>query len=134
MEDRAAGIRAERRARRAAGGSNRLATDEHKLDREKFQYRWVNDVGTRVNRLKEFDYEVVPNGDEKITGTTKEGRPQNTVLMRKPRALHDEDAAALLAEIDAEENRMVSGKAHEMGPGGYVPKDTPIEIGGKRGR
>ena len=57
---------------------------------------------------------------------------QKTVLMRKPRELHEDDAAALLAEIDEEEDRMVNGQAHQMGRDGYVPKDTPIEIGGKR--
>ena len=124
-------LRAERRARRTAGGSNRLAIEESKLDRGKFHYRWVNDVGTRVGLLRDYDYEVVPE-QYKVTGTTKEGGLQKTVLMRKPRDLHEDDVAALEAEIDAEEDRMVNGLAHQMGRDGYVPQDTPIEIGGKR--
>ena len=131
MTERSAEIRAERRARRQAGdGIQRLDHDESKLDRAHFRYRWVDDTGTRMEVLKEYeDYDIAPEGQVKIAGTNRDGSQQRMVLMRKPIELHDEDTAAKQAKIDAEEARIREG---DVGEGTYVPKGTPIEIGGKK--
>ncbi len=58
---RADAVRQERRKKpgQVAHSGIKLSLDESKLDRKTYHYRFVNDVGGRVQRLTAEDYDVV---------------------------------------------------------------------------
>lgn len=131
---RSAEVRAARAARRReTGAARRLAVDTSRLDQATYVYRYVRDAGTRVQVLTEQeDYEVAPEGDRKVSGVNEDGSRETMVLMRKSRELHDDDKAVVQAEIDDEEARIREGRGPGTSDGTYVPKDTPIEISGRK--
>ncbi len=80
-----------------------------------WHYRIVNDVGDRVEELKERGYEVVTHevsiGDRRIAGAKGVGSPATLkvgggitgILMRIPDEFFNEDKAAKAAEVDRTE-------------------------------
>lgn len=104
------------RVRRASinGVRHVLRTDTSKND-PNFVYRWVNDVGDRINLMKELGYEIVtdPNvtvGDRKVE-STKDASGGSPVIanvgggikayyMRIPKEWYEEDQKAKAAKID----------------------------------
>ncbi len=80
-----------------------------------WHYRIVNDVGDRVDELKERGYEVVTHevsiGDRRIAGAKGVGSPATLkvgggitgILMRIPEEFFNEDKAAKAAEVDRTE-------------------------------
>ena len=118
----------------------KLSVNEKHLDRNNFEYRWINDTGARVQQMFEQDWETVPDPDqqvkpdgdgagtniEKYAGQQEHGGVMKSVLVRKPIDWHKEDQAEKqnrLDEIDASINR---GKAAANDPQGS-------EIAGKHG-
>lgn len=119
-------IATERRRRNTdalSGRRRRLSVDESKLDRENFEYRWVNDepVSPRVYDLTtNDDWERVTDRDGALkadgtgmgaevatpAGTGETGSPVRAVLLRKRKDWHDEDQAAKQRHIDALEQGM----------------------------
>lgn len=130
-----------------AGRRKRLSLDESKLDKENFVYRWANDERGRIHALTvEDDWEVVTDrsgsvkpdaaGDgSQVThraGVGEQGAALNAVLLRKPKAYHDEDKAAQQRRIDETETVLSSGKT----PGAQDDGSTYVPSGGislKRG-
>ena len=127
-----------------SGARKRLQFDESKLDRENYVYRVVNDTPGRIQTFTEHDdWDIVqdrsgsikPDGTgdgakvETIVGTGAGGAPTKAVLLRKPKAYHDEDMKAKMSRIDATETSLKAGNS----PGGdnssqYV-KDIRIDRG-----
>ena len=76
-----------------------------------FHYRFVNDVGDRVDMMKDRGYEVVTHevsvGDRRVANTKQAGSPTvmsvgggtKAVLMRIPQEWFDEDQAIKEAEV-----------------------------------
>lgn len=132
---RAEQINTERRRRNsdALGGiRNRLSVDESQLDREKYQYRWINDQGSRVHDLTvKDDWEIVPDRDGQLNntasegaqasvnaGTAQNGGPVRAILVRKLKSYYNDDYAAAQRRIDETEAAMKSGTTGEKT---YVP-------------
>jgi hypothetical protein len=124
-------IKAERRRRNTdslSGKRRRLAVNEAGLDRANFEYRWVNDEGTRLYQLtQQDDWEV---GAEVATpiGIGPEGASR-AVLLRKPKAFYDADEQMKQRQIDETEAAIKGGAT----PGAavenrYTPKSGGIEI------
>lgn len=126
-------IATERRRRNTDGLNgirNRMGVDESLLDREKYQYRFINDVGSRVHDLTvKDDYEIVPDRDGKLNntasagaqasvnaGTGVNGAPVRAILVRKLKTYYNDDKSAALRRIDEQEAGMKS-----PGSGNYVP-------------
>jgi pyruvate/2-oxoglutarate dehydrogenase complex dihydrolipoamide acyltransferase (E2) component len=74
-------------------GRQKLGIPQKYLNKE-LEYRWVNDVGGRVERMRELGYETVDSKalskDEEISvqrrvGTQEQGVPLNAVLMATPK-------------------------------------------------
>jgi hypothetical protein len=103
------------RARVPMNGRNVLTI--HQDDRDpNYQYRIVNDVGDRVEMLKERGYEVVTGkvriGDKRVATPGAEGTPvqahvgggMKAVLMRIPKEYFEEDQAAKQEYVDSLED------------------------------
>jgi hypothetical protein len=139
-------IKAERRRRNTdslSGKRRRLAVNEAGLDRANFEYRWVNDEGTRLYQLtQQDDWEVVADRDGSLRpGGTGVGAEVATpigigpegasraVLLRKPKAFYDADEQMKQRQIDETEAAIKGGAT----PGAavenrYTPKSGGIEI------
>lgn len=85
-----------------------------------FVYRVVNDVGDRIEQLKEIGYELVEDnkvqvGDRRVANPTKEGSPVKVsvgqgiqgYVMRIKQEWYDEDKAKKDARVDAIERGLV---------------------------
>lgn len=138
-------IKTERRRRNSdalAGKRRRLAVNEDTLDRENFEYRWVNDDGARVQALStQDDWDVVTDRGgatkegvhsakvETVVGVGDRGSPVKAVLMRKPKTYYDEDEAAKQRRIDETEKAVKSGSSQGgNSENSYVPNEG-IQIG-----
>jgi len=126
-------ITTERRRRNtdALGGIRGLmALDESLLDRQKYQYRFINDTGSRVHDLTvRDDWEVVPDRGGQLNNTASagaqasvnagsgaNGSPVRAILVRKLKTHYNDDKAAALRRIDEQEAGM-----KQPGGGNYVP-------------
>lgn len=139
--------KAERRRRNSdglQGKRRRLAVDESKLDKENYEYRWVNDDEMRLHQLTvQDDWDVVHDRDGTVkndgAGTGSEvavqaggaSGPQRQVLLRKRRDHYNDDYAATQRRIDDQEAALKQGSV----PGGdqsntYTPggKASPMEM------
>ena len=129
------------------GNRNRMAVDTSALDRENFEYRFINDVGTRVHDLTvNDDWDIVSDRDGKVksdtagggaqvavnAGAGADGKPVRAILVRKPKTFYKDDDAAKQRQIDAQEAALKGGST----PGGdptnqYVPNNqgSPMKVG-----
>ena len=143
MNSRNEQIKAERRRRNTdalQGKRRRLGVDESQLDRENYEYRWVNDENNRIHAMTvQDDWEVVQDRDGKVkpdavsdgakvttvVGVGERGAPVNAVLLRKPKAYYDADYAALQRKIDETEAGMKAGVAPSASKDGseYTPRE-----------
>lgn len=131
-------IKAERRRRNTdalEGKRRRLAVNEASLDRDKYEYRFANDVGGRIFDLTQNDdWEVVPNDGNQTSvsegtnvarnvGTTDKGEGIRSVLLRKPRKYYNDDEAAKQRRIDETESSIRGGTPQGAAGDGkeYVP-------------
>lgn len=130
-----------RRERRRKPGQTvlanlKLSVDEAKLDRKTYEYRFVNDKDGRVQQLHAQDWDIAPEGakeDNASLGSVNsahagvnEGKPYQTVLMRKPKDWFDEDQKEKQRPLDEMEDAIRRGrtdhKANELrGAGVYTP-------------
>lgn len=141
-------IRTERRRRNSdalSGRRMRLSVDESKLDREKYEYRFANDDGTRLHQLTVLDdWEIVPDRDGEVkpdgtdmgakvstlVGVATNGSPLRGVLLRKLKTYYNDDKAAKAQAIDDKEASLKSGAVPGAGQGEmYVPRSDGIRIG-----
>lgn len=136
---RAEAVRTERRRKPGslAAGGMKLAVDESKLDRVNYHYRQVNDTPGRLQQLEGQDYDIAPEVGASVNsngvGTVnsvlagvKDGKPYNTVLMRKPIAMHEEDQKLKQKPLDEMEDAIRRGRGAStdgklQGDGVYTP-------------
>lgn len=123
---RADEIRNERRRKAGdvAHTGTRLVVDETKLDRQIYEYRWVNDDGPRMQRLMSEDWDPAPEAgavpdshsegslNAKLAGTDGQGKPMNAVLMRKRKDWYRDDQKDKQKPLDAMEKAILEGNAH----------------------
>lgn len=135
--------RAQRRRRAALEGSQprRLALNEQGLEREVYEYRWVNDVPGRMDKLYREDWDVVSDRDGLLkdesadagakvsvhAGVQKDNSPMRAVLMRKPRELFNDDVTAAQRRIDETEAAMSMSGERKM-DGGYDPDGKGLRL------
>lgn len=116
----------------------RLTVDESKLDRQNYEYRWVNDDGARMSRMHSEDWDPAPEGavtdshsagtvGAKLAGTDKEGKPMNAVLMRKRKDWYRDDQKEKQDGLNVTEHGIKTGTAHQstgepaLNEGVYTP-------------
>lgn len=138
-------VRTERR-NRDAGTLDRLQRNKLALPAEfrgdtDHTYRWVNDVDNRIHDLTiEGEWDVCttanPETSEEVklrkpVGTKDTGEPMFAYLCRQPVAFFNEDQAAKVDLINAEEKAALSGqtKNSELGDAGYATKGNIIKRG-----
>ncbi len=133
---RADAVAEERRKRSGAAPDPSLARfnlTPDKLDHRNFEYRSVADRGNRLASLtKDDDYDFVTTAGGKASDAseagviryrsgTVDGLPEYTYLLRKPKKFADEDRAARLAKLDAEERVALSEDNAEAPDVRYTP-------------
>ncbi len=139
-ETRADEVRQERRKRpglEAYSGIN-LTVDETRLERKTYQYRFVNDQPGRVAKLHSLDWDPAPEAAKPDTnsmgslasahgGLDDDGRPFNTILMRKRKDWFEADQKEKQKPLDAMEEAIRRGNPNHSankdlrGPGVYTP-------------
>jgi len=127
-------ITTERRRRNSdalGGNRNRMYVDPAIKD-PNFQYRFINDIGSRVHDLTvKDDWEIVHDRSGTANNTASEGAqvsvnagtalnggPVRAILVRKPKNYYNDDYAAGQRRIDETEAAMKSGTTGEKT---YVP-------------
>ncbi len=142
-EARADTVRKQRRHERGATvyTGMKLGVDMSKLD-PNHVYRFVNDKPGRIDAFtkggewdivtdttKELKSDATDEGTKVsiVAGTHEGGAPMRTVLLRKPKWIHDEDQKAKMADLDKTMAAIKSGKpktadAEITGDLGYVPE------------
>lgn len=143
---RAAQERSERRRRRGSDALSglKLAVNEAELDRERFEYRFVNDKPGRIAQLtKNDDYDFVTDPDKEAkpdstnegtgvsvyVGGGENGQPMRGYLLRKPKKFYHEDQAEKQALIDEQLKAIKRGApqvrgedARQLDQVSYVPE------------
>lgn len=124
----------------ALHGTN-LAVDESKLDRNTYEYRWVNDNSRgRVQMLEGQDWDVAPEqaaisnqGEGTVQARnvgSEDGKPMRAVLMRKRKDWFANDQREKLRSVDELEKAIQRGETDQRnvdpelaGPAGstYTP-------------
>lgn len=143
-ETRAEETRRERRMKPGTLERNgiNLVLDESRLDRQKFEYRFVNDTPGRVQRLVARDYDIVTDAQAKPDskglgsvptvhgGIEDAGKPYNMVLMAKYRDWYEGDKARQQAQLDDRDQAVRRGIDHKhdpnlplQGSGVYTPEE-----------
>ena len=105
-----------RRSNNLSGSRRRRHVDESLRDREKYEYRWINDEAERIHSLTVNDDWDIVSDREKATGTGSElasqvgsgakGSPLRAILVRKLKEYHDADKADQQRLIDAQEDAL----------------------------
>lgn len=154
-ENRAEQVKQERRRRRNTTvlTGQKLGVDESMLDRENYEYRWINDRAGRINAMtKNDDWDLVVDPSKKTKeDATNEGslvsidvgygennQPMKAYLARKPKKFFLEDQAAHRADLDKTMDAIKRGKpqtaeAQELGNKSYVPEGGISIREGRRG-
>lgn len=148
VASRAEAVRQERRKvpGRTAHAGIHLSVDESKLDRKTYQYRFVNDKDGRVQRLHGEDWDIVTADGAKPDGNSlgsvastqagiSEGKPFNTVLMRKRKDWFEADQKEKQKPLDVIETAIKRGNPNHSGndlkgPGVYTPGADEFNPGG----
>lgn len=97
-----------------------------------YEYRFVNDVGSRVHQMQEAGYELVTDdsvvvGDARVSDPTQLGSAKRVIskdgtvslLMRQKREYYEEDQAAKQAQND-EIERAMKKEASQVGMYGSI--------------
>lgn len=145
--------RARRRRRDDSGETlnRKLYVPERFLDRGAYEYRWINDDGSRIQDKTKFDDWDIVTADQMGDGYSEvardqsdskavrrqvgkqDGRPVYAYFCRKPKEFHEEDQRKKLADIAAQEETMRRGPLpNKEGLGqaeAYVPGGRANHIG-----
>ncbi len=135
-----------RRRKGSVGQARRkLSVDESQLDRENFEYRFINDDPGRVSALTQYDdWDIVTDrsktlkadgdslgaGVSKVVGKDENGRPVSAHLVRKPKEYFDADAKAKQAIIDRQMTQIKRGPSPDQGGIGATPGASYVPEGG----
>lgn len=112
-----------------------VLTVEEKFKREDFEYRWVNDTPGRLQMFKEAGWEpvrddeqVIEIGDDSVGRESRKGsivkktvnEKMETVLMKIPKDIYDEEQAVKQRELDKSEQAMKRKEQSKEGRYGEV--------------
>jgi hypothetical protein len=102
----------------------------HTISGEKdpdFQYRFVNDVGSRIHQMQEAGYEIVTDdelvvGEARVTDPTAQGSGKRVIskdgtvayLMKQKKEWYEEDQKAKQAHVDELEQTMKNEASQGM--------------------
>lgn len=139
QETRAEEVRNERRRQPGAvvAAGIKLAVDESKLDRKRFEYRWVKDHGGRTTQLHNDDWDAAPENavignagpgtvGTKIGGTDENGKPYSMVLMRKRKDWFQADQKEKRKPLDEMDAAIKRGASRpEVAPADQAAFYTP---------
>lgn len=141
-QTRADEVKTERRRQRGANQimGLKLGVSEAILDRQNFEYRWINDNGARIEQMTTADdWDLVPDPKKegkpdadglgsiisKVVGKGESGQPMRAYLARKPRKFYEEDqrdkANSIKRTVDAIKRGEPQTDAPSLGSAGYVP-------------
>ena len=97
-----------------------------------FQYRFVNDVGSRIYQMKEAGYELVTDdemvvGESRVSDPTAQGSAKRVInkdgtvsfLMKQKKDWYEEDQKTKQAQVDELENSM-KNEANQQGMYGSI--------------
>lgn len=139
---RADEVKSERRRQRGANQimGLKLGVSESILDRQKFEYRWINDNGGRIEQMTTADdWDLVPDPKmqgkpdadglgsiiSKVVGKGESGQPMRAYLARKPRQFYEEDQRdkrdSIKRTMDSIKRGEPQTEAPALGKAGYVP-------------
>ena len=143
-----------RRKGHTGGFRSKLDVNEAHLDRENFEYRFVNDDPGRIQQLHvNDDWEFVEDPSKSVkedgtdigsrvstvVGRAENGQPTRGYLMRKRRDYYEADKAETQARIDRQMKQIQDGPSPEQGGIGTDPASAyrpsegiRIEEGAKR--
>lgn len=100
---------------------------------EDFEFRWFNDVGTKIHVKTEIDtWQKVPGVDPLTVGADDEKRPIKAYLCMKPKEFVREDRAIKDKMLCDVERGIVTGRTEQdelTGDVSYVPKGSGNRIG-----
>jgi hypothetical protein len=114
----------------------KLGVDPKKLD-PRYEHRWVNDKGTRVQEMAANDYDPAPmdgrSTETRVVGFDS-GKPVEAVLMRKRKDWYAEDQKEKRKPLDEMEQAIKRGHAHSneaelRGDVAYTPGTNTIDRG-----
>jgi hypothetical protein len=144
-------VEAEQKKRRRRSDTSetrnlKLAVPSNLLDRDKFEYRWINDKasGRIQDKTVNDDWDIVhtlgaDNKEVAVTrnvGNGESGQPMKAYLCRKPKEFYEEDRAKALKAIKEREEGLRRGATGDPqglgGPHAYVPAGHTNAI--ERGR
>ena len=95
----------------------KLHVPESKKD-PAYVYRHVNDVGDRVEMMKENDWDVAPMDGQSVTsrhvGETGAGTPAKAILMRKRRDWYEDDQKEKRKQLDDIEAAIKRGSGSQL--------------------
>lgn len=102
----------------------------HTISGEKdpnFQYRFVNDIGSRIHQMQEAGYEIVTDddmvvGEARVTDPTAQGSGKRVIskdgtvayLMKQKKEWYEEDQKAKQAHVDELEQTMKNEASQGM--------------------
>jgi len=134
--------RAKRPRRSAVGGAGSGGVLNVSGDKDpNFNYRVVNDEGSRVDVMRSFGYEVVTDDSVKFnsgyeigTGSSHsvvvdKGTGKKAILMRQPMEFHEEDRIKRAKMIDDSEKSMFRKLETEEGRYGEVEQTNSLAKG-----
>ena len=117
--NRADEVRTERR--RKPGSTTHYGLKLHVPEEKKdpaYVYRHVNDVGDRVEMMKENDWDVAPMDGQSVTsrhvGEAGAGTPSKAVLMRKRRDWYEDDQKEKRKQLDDIETAIKGGAGSQL--------------------
>lgn len=122
----------------------RLTVNEAILDKESFEYRWLNDRPGRIQAMHDRDWEVVSTSGDEIApdqlgtamthhvGIGEGNRPVNGYLARKPKQWYQEAQREKHKQLDETDKAIQRGTFHKgetqaaaiAGEHGYVPEGS----------
>lgn len=112
-----------------------ILTIEDKYKREDFEYRWVNDTPGRIQMFQEAGWEpvrddeqVIEIGDDSVGRESRKGSTVRktvnenleTVLMKIPKDIYDEEQAVKQREVDKSEQAMKRKELEKEGRYGEI--------------
>ena len=153
---RAEEVRRERRRRNDLDDESNapLAVNHKYLDHSNYEYRFINDIPGRMQKMYDQDWDKVEDprvkadansegaAIRKLVGANKDGSPLYSYLCRKPKWMHEEDRARKMKSVDETEAALKRGQTGDNqalsadNPHAYIPggRKEVVSVSSQQGR